>query len=233
MKKLFKIIGIIILAVGLFLAYYYYTNNESLPTGKQGVEADALANKMLTALNHDAYKSTRFLEWSFKGKHAYKWDKENNIVEVTWNNVKAILHTKSPEKNQLFVDGEATSNAELIDKATRFFNNDSFWLVAPHKIFEEGIERRLVNYNGKDALLVTYTTGGTTPGDSYLWILDENGMPTSYKMWVSILPAGGMEATWEGWITTQSGTKLPTNHKILKRELEMGDVKGYTNANQE
>jgi hypothetical protein len=25
----------------------------------------------------------------------------------------------------------------------------------------------------KEALMVTYTSGGSTPGDSYVWILDE------------------------------------------------------------
>jgi len=227
MKKIFKIIGILILVVAIAIAAYYYANNESLPTGKQGIEADALASKMLHAINHEAYTTTRFLEWSFRGKHNYKWDKQQHVVEVQWNNIKAILHTKSPEKNELFVDGELTKNKELIQKAIDYFNNDSFWLIAPHKVFEDGIERRLVPYNGKNALLITYTTGGSTPGDSYLWILNEEGLPTHYKMWVSILPAGGMKATWEGWITTASGTKLPTTHKILGSALDMGGVKGY------
>ena len=227
MRKLFKIIGILILAVGIAIALYYYANNESLPTGKQGIEADALATKMLQAINHEAYTTTRFLEWSFRGKHAYKWDKQQHVVEVQWANIKAVLHTKTPEKNELFVDGELTKDEELIQKAIDYFNNDSFWLIAPHKVFEDGIERRLATHNGKKALLITYTIGGSTPGDSYLWILDEDGLPTSYKMWVSIIPVGGMEATWEGWITTKSGTKLPTAHKILSRELDMGDVKGY------
>ncbi len=55
-------------------------------------------------------------------------------------------------------------------------------------------ERRLVKTKtNKDALLVTYTSGGTTPGDSYLWHLDASGKPESYQMWVSILPIGGLE----------------------------------------
>jgi hypothetical protein len=45
-------------------------------------------------------------------------------------------------------------------------------------------------------------------------------------MWVGILPIGGLEATWENWITTESGAQLPTAHKLLFLGLEMGDVKG-------
>ncbi|MEZ4952350.1 MAG: hypothetical protein R2825_02080 [Saprospiraceae bacterium] len=35
-----------------------------------------------------------------------------------------------------------------------------------------------------------YKTGGVTPSDSYVWLLDENGQPTAWKMWVSITSIG-------------------------------------------
>jgi len=228
MKRMLTIVGGLVLLVLALLYGYYLINNEDLPTGKQGVAADALAHKMLKAINHEAYKNTRFIEWSFRGKHFYKWDKKNNIVEVSWDKNKVILNTKHPEKSEVFKDGKQTFDVKLVDKAILYFNNDSFWLVAPHKVFGDRIERRLVKHNGKDALLVTYKTEGSTPGDSYLWILDDNGMPTAFKMWVSIIPTGGMDATWEDWITTASGTKLARNHKLLKKgEINMGNVKGY------
>ncbi|WP_299010280.1 hypothetical protein [uncultured Tenacibaculum sp.] len=227
MKKLFKILGVLLLVGAILLAVFYFKNNESLPTGKQGPEADALATKMLEALNYEAYKDTRFIEWSFRGKHFYKWDKQKNIVEVSWDTNKVILHTKSPEKSVVLVNEKEVKDNKILQKAIDYFNNDSFWLVAPYKVFENGIERRIVQYEGKDALLITYTTGGSTPGDSYLWILDENGRPTSYKMWVSIIPTGGMEATWSDWVTTESGAILPTKHEMAVGVLDMGDVKGY------
>ncbi len=227
MKKMLKIIGGLVVFVAILITVFYFVNNEDLPSGKQGKAADELAQKMLKSIHNDAYKTTRFIEWSFRGKHFYKWDKTNNIVTVSWDKNKVILNTKHPEKSEVFVDGKQTFKVDLVDKAILYFNNDSFWLVAPHKLFGDGIERRLVQHNGKDALLVTYNAGGSTPGDSYLWILDDNYMPKAYKMWVSIIPTGGMDATWEDWITTNSGTKLPKNHKLMKGEINMGDVKGY------
>lgn len=227
MKKLFKILGGLLLIGGIVLAVFYFKNNESLPSGKQGTKADELATKMLDALNYEAYKNTRFIEWSFRGKRFYKWDKQKNIVEVSWDTNKVILHTKEPEKSIVLIDGKENDNKEILQKSIDYFNNDSFWLVAPYKVFDSGIERRLVQYEGKDALLVTYTTGGSTPGDSYLWILDKNDRPTSYKMWVSIIPTGGTEASWSDWITTESGAILPTKHEMAIGVLDMGDVKGY------
>ena len=227
MKKVFKILGGLFLIVVIALTIFYFKNNESLPKGKQGIEADALANKMLNALNYEAYKNTRFVEWSFRGKHFYKWDKQQNIVEVSWDTNKVILYTKELQNSKVYIDDSLVDNPEILQKAIDYFNNDSFWLVAPYKVFEEGIERRIVKYEDKDALLITYTTGGSTPGDSYLWVLDDTGKPVKYKMWVSIIPTGGMEATWYDWITTESGALLPTKHEMSIGTLNMGTVKGY------
>ena len=227
MKKLFKILGGLLLIGAVVLAVFYYKNNESIPTGKKGPKADELATKMLKALNYEAYKNTRFIEWSFRGKRFYKWDKQENIVEVSWDENKVTLHTKEPGKSIVLINGKEIEDKETLQKSIDYFNNDSFWLVAPYKVFDDGIERKLVNYEGKEALLVTYTTGGSTPGDSYLWILDEKGRPTSYKMWVSIIPAGGMEATWNDWIITESGAVLPTKHEMSVGTLNMGNVKAY------
>ncbi len=229
MKKILKFLGIIFLLLLLFLVGYYLINNEKLPEGQKGAKADELAMKVLKAINNEAYQKVNVLEWSFRGAHHYKWFKQKDIVEVSWSENKVILHTKTPEKNEVYANHEKVSNQELIEKATAYFNNDSFWLIAPHKIFDAGVERQVVNYNGKEALLVSYTSGGTTPGDSYLWILDDTGMPTSYKMWVKIIPMGGVAATWDHWKTTEAGIPLPTQHtlSLFGMEIPMGDVKAY------
>jgi len=227
MKKLLKITGIILAIAVIAVAIFYYKNNESLPLGKQGKDADALATKMLNALNFNNYKNTEVLEWSFRGKHFYIWNKKENSVQVKWDGNIIQLHTSSPEKNKYLTGPNQTKEKEYIQIAIDYFNNDSFWLVAPYKVFDEGVERSIVKHNGNEALLITYKTGGSTPGDSYLWILDENGFPTSYKMWVGIIPIGGIEATWSNWKETEAGLQLPTTHTIslFGMELCMGDVK--------
>lgn len=229
MKKFFKFLGYLVLFVFIGILIFYFVKNEKLPEGKQGKEADAIAIKMVNALNGDAFKNTEVLEWSFRNTNTYKWYKNKNIVEVVWGENKVILDTKLPENSTVFIANKEVKNQKLIETATNYFNNDSFWLVAPYKIFDKGTERRLVNYKGKDALLVTYTSGGSTPGDSYLWLLDDNYLPVSYKMWTKIIPIGGVSATWSSLKITESGIKLPTNHKLslFGLQISMGNVKAY------
>ena len=230
MKKLFKFIGIVLLVLFAAIAVYYFANNEALPEGKKGKEADALAIKMFNAMNHEAFENTEIIEWNFRGEHHYKWIKRENIIVIKWDDNIVHLFPNQPEKNMLF-DKERRKiknpDPKIFKQATDFFNNDSFWLVAPYKIFDAGTERSIVKHEGKDALLITYTSGGSTPGDSYLWILDENYVPTSFKMWTSIIPIGGVSATWSDWKTTKTGIKLPTKHtlSLFGLEINMGDVK--------
>jgi hypothetical protein len=227
MKKAFKFIGLLLLLLIAAIGIYYFIYNEALPKGKQGKDADALALRMLTALNGEAYENTEILEWNFRNEHHYKWYKQENLAEVSWGENKVILHTNQVENSEVYVNDKKVVNKKILKQATTFFNNDSFWLVAPYKIFDAGTERRLVKHNNKEALLITYTSGGTTPGDSYLWILDKNDLPTSFKMWTSILPLGGFSATWSDWKNTESGIKLPTKHTLglFGLTLNMGDVK--------
>ena len=226
MKTILKILAGILILLLLAGGIFYFVNNEALPKGENPEKADDLANKMLKALNAEAFENTEIIEWSFRDEHFYKWYKSEDKVEVSWDKHKVILHTKSPDKNEVITVHKSANEKELIQKATDFFNNDSFWLVAPYKVLDRGTERKIVKVDEKDALLVTYTSGGSTPGDSYLWILDSTFIPKKYKMWTSNIPIGGLEATWENWQKTEAGILLSTKHKIslFGLDLEMGNA---------
>lgn len=233
-SKTLKIIGGLIVFLTLpsllFFGFIYFKYNEELPIGVQGEQADALAQKMLDALNYEAYETTNYLEWTFKGRHHYQWQKDENICDIYWKEYKVKAHLSDTSKSKAYIHSfevRGTQRAELLAQAIDYFNNDSFWLVAPFKVFDPGVERSIVKQEtGEDALLVTYTTGGSTPGDSYLWLLEDDGRPKGFKMWTSILPIDGFPASWDQWTTTESGVELPTNHTLLFFSLDMGDVKG-------
>ena len=222
MRRVFKVL--IFLFLGLFFlgAALGLITDESLPEGKAGPEAEALADKMLVALNVNAYDSIKVLKWSFPRGHHFVWFKNKNRTEVNWKNYRVDLDLATLNgnawKNGQMLSGDEKDKA--INKAWKYFANDSFWLVAPYKIRDPGTTRQLVETKEGPALLVTYTTGGVTPGDSYLWLLDENYLPKAWKLWVKIIPIGGLKFTWENW-QTFNGAKFATLHRgpLIKIEL--------------
>ena len=231
-RKLLKIAGVLLLIVfvGFFVLYLIY--NEPLPESQEGPKADALAQKMLASINHEAFNETRFLEWSFAGgAHHYKWDKENGKVEVKWDDYSVNLNLNDTASSSVVQNGKSLSakdSRDLIHTAWDYFNNDSFWLVAPFKVFDKGTERSIVKSDdGSEDLMVTYTSGGTTPGDSYLWKLDSKGLPKSFQMWVKIIPIGGIKATWDDWEVMENGLLLPKTHRLGPMIIDMGSLKAY------
>ena len=233
LKKTLKIgIGIVIfltLPSILFFGFVYFKYHEDLPIGTHPEQADVLANKMLDALDYEAYKNTNYIEWMFKNRHYYKWKKNKQTCLVYWKDYKVDLNLKDYTLSKAYIHNfsvEGEIGNELIDKAIKYFNNDSFWLVAPYKVFDKGTKRSIVTLDdGSEGLLVTYTTGGTTPGDSYLWHLDRSGKPTHFQMWTSVVPIDGLSASWTDWVTTETGAQLPTLHKIFFLGIENQDIK--------
>ncbi|WP_158849052.1 hypothetical protein [Algibacter sp. L1A34] len=232
-KRILKIVtGIIIfltLPTLLLFGFLYFKYNEELPTGTKGKQADELAKNMLRALDFEAYKNTDYIEWTFKNRHHFKWQKNENKCDVFWKDYRVALDLNNLSLSKAYIHGFVTDNEiadELKEKALNYFNNDSFWVVAPYKVFDSGTERRLVKLtNNKSGLLITYNSGGSTPGDSYLWLLDDNFKPTAFKMWTSILPIDGLEASWRDWKTTETGALLPTFHQLLFLGLEIDHLK--------
>lgn len=233
MKTFFKILGGLIAVLLLLFLGAYLLYNQPLPQGTSGPDADRLGRKMMAAVGSENLDSTAMLAWTFNASHHYLWDRKRNLVEVKWGSNTVLLNLNEWGKGKAY-DGEneVTDQGELDKKrgkAWEIFVNDSFWFIAPTKAFDEGVQRSVVKQeDGTDALLVTYTSGGVTPGDSYLWLLDGNGLPYAFKLWVSIIPIGGVKATWSDWKTLESGLKVATRHQLGPLPLTISDTKSGT-----
>lgn len=235
MKKLiarilkFLLLGIVLLGIGFGILFYVL--NKPLPSGKSGPEAEALAQRMLKAVNKEAWDKTRYVAWTFhgSGEHHYVWDKEKKWVRVSWGKNYMALLNISTQDGYAYKDGTAVSNNEqkkLLKKAYKYFINDSFWLNAPVQVINPDTERKIVITEKKDtALLVTYNSGGVTPGDSYLWYFDDVGRPKKWRIWASILPIGGVEFTWEEWEMVNKDVHISTMHKGNLLNVKISNLK--------
>lgn len=231
MKWLKRIlIFIVVLIVGGFIAFLFI--NESLPKGQAGKAADNLALKMQQATNLDAWKKTGAVQFTFSGLGASRrtvWDKKRHYAKVTWGKGYDVLVNINQKKGVARQNGKIISGEEgqkLVIKAWKIWVNDSFWLNPVAKAFDPGTTRSLVDLaNGNKGVMVSYNSGGATPGDSYLWLLDKNNLPTHWKLWVSIIPIGGAKFSWENWQTLSTGAKVATFHSGLI-DIKLSDVKG-------
>lgn len=200
--------------------------DESLPEGKAGPDAEALAEKMLQAVGYEAWETIPYVAWSFRDANHYVWDKKNHLSSVSWEDYEAVIDLNTVTGRATKGGAELTGQEldEAIQTAWGYWCNDSFWLNAPTKVKDAGTTRSIVKAeDGTTQLLIRYESGGVTPGDAYLWKLDENFRPVSYKMWVSIIPIGGVEATWEDWVE-KDGAMLSTRHKLGPLEIPVGNV---------
>jgi hypothetical protein len=226
--KIIKIVLVIILVLGIggFIAIKYFS--EDKPDGKAGTEADKVAQLMLDRLNKTAFDQIPYLTFEFfRGDHKYIWDKKDNNAVIMWGENKVVLNLDSQVgvvyKNNTKAEGKDAE--DIKQKSWSYWCNDSFWMIAPFKVFDPGTVRSLVDVEeGTYGLLIEYKTGGVTPGDSYLWILDDNYQPTGYKMWTQILPVQGMYVDWSDW-QDHMGAQLCISHTMVGKKVSMGNVK--------
>lgn len=220
---LFLMLILVVIVGGLFVFLH-----ESRPEGVAGPEAEAMADKMLEAVHAEKWDRMGAIAFEFPRGHRFVWDKKNHQVEVKWDENRALL-APNDGRAVIFEKGERVTGSEaekLKETAYQLFYNDSFWLLAFTKVKDPGTTRQVVDLEeeGK-GLLVTFSTGGITPGDAYLWKLDESGRPISWKMWVQIIPVGGLEFTWEDWQELPNGAWVARNHKNFLFDVELKNIK--------
>lgn len=231
MKFLKILLGLIVILLIIgFIAIKFFSESE--PQGQAGSEADQLAQTIMDNLNKDAFDSIPYLQWEFfRPGQKYFWDKKNNNAIIEWGDNKVIFDLDTYEAD-CFINNQPapTDDIEgLKSKAWSNWCNDSFWMIAPYKLFDPGTKREIVDLeDGNKGLKVTYGTGGVTPGDVYLWELDKNNRPTGWKMWTSIIPVKGLYTSWEGW-EDHMGAILSTKHSMGGKEMSMSGVKAGNN----
>lgn len=227
MKKgcLKTLLGGAILIVLLFIIAKIF--QKPLPTGNEGIPADQLARKMMSAVNCEAWDTTNWVSWSFAGAHHYVWDKKRQLLQAEWGTTKVLLRLDT-QQGLAYKDGQEVTGKKA-DKALRkawsFFCNDSFWLNPVCKAFDPGTQRTLVDLdNGEQGVAVTYTSGGVTPGDTYLWELEKSGRPKRWRMWVKIIPIGGVPTDWSDWQQIPGGAWIAGKRQLGFFNLQLDNV---------
>jgi hypothetical protein len=217
-RRLLKILAYLIGALILLIGVLWIALRHSMPESKEGVAADELARAIQRSVDSDAWERTGAVRWQFARNH-HLWDRRRNLDRVRWGDVEVLLdigsRTGRVRRGGQLIDGEGDAARKLVDKAYAAWINDSFWLNPIPKYFDDGVTRSVADVGGRPALVVQYGKGGLTPGDRYLWILDENQRPRAWRLWVSVIPIKGIEISWGGWTQLATGAWIATEHRAL------------------
>lgn len=221
-KILYTLLAILAIGIVGFLIAH-----KPLPNGEKGRKAEELADRMLEAIRHEEWEAIPIVAWTFRGHNHYVWDKGHHVVQVRWEDFEVVLNLNKQA-------GEASQNGRILagkekqkafDYALKNWSNDSFWLNAPAKIRDGGTERFYLRLdNGDEALLVKYHSGGVTPGDAYLWVIGEDHLPKYFRMWVRIIPIGGLKARWTDW-GDYEGTKIAETRTLGPFPIPLSDIR--------
>jgi hypothetical protein len=217
MRRAARVLGVIVLVLVVAVGVLWAVLRHAPTPTAGGPEAEALAHDMVAAVDGEAWARTGAVRWTVQGR-AHLWDRQRGLARVEWRGNRVLLDT-GKKSGRAWRNGAELSDGpdkqKLVDKAYALWINDSFWLNPVVKAFDDGTSRARGTVDGKRALLVSYASGGLTPGDRYLWIVGDDGRPVGWRVWVKILPIGGLQFSWEGWTKLPTGAWVATSHKAL------------------
>jgi hypothetical protein len=227
-RKVLRAVGALLAFLVLLCAGAYVAYRHPAPATRSG-DADALARRMLSAVDADAWSRTGAVRWTFFNGERHLWDRARNLDRFDRGDI-VVWIDLATQRGVAQRGGVTLSGAErdrAVSTAWSRWCNDSFWLNPVPKAFDSGVTRAVASDDaGRDALLLSYHSGGVTPGDRYLWLLDANGRPRAWRMWVSVLPVPGLEASWAGWQRLSTGAWISTEHRMGPMTLRLRDVEG-------
>ena len=199
-------------------------------TGETGASATALLERMEAAVRLADWARTGAVSWRFPGGREHLWDRDRGLARFRKGRkgrIEVLQPTDGSREGRVFRRGEEVTGPRrerLLDKAWKAFINDSFWLQPLASLRDEGVTLSIVDWNGEEGLFVEYASGGVTPGDAYLWFLGDQGRPTMWRMWVQVVPFGGLKASWEGWQQLPTGAWISTTHRLGPLRMKLRGV---------
>jgi len=193
-------------------------------------KADSVAARLMEAHGADALASAPYLRFTFAvetpqgtrvvGRHL--WDRTTGDYRVEWqsgpdSNYVALVNVrtvtdKMPAGTAYLNGTELTGTAaeEARRKAYGRFINDTYWLLAPLKVFDSGVNRSYLPDSSTaqhDVLHLTFGDVGLTPDDEYwLYVSTETGRLDEWAFHLQGMSddTPPQRFDWTGYMTLQA-----------------------------
>lgn len=175
-----------LLSLGLICACASIKNPAatSFNAAKSDAKAIVIADQVMTANGgRKAWDATHYIAWDFFGARYLTWDKQSSDVHIhiKKDNVKMLFNLKtmkgSANKNGTALEGEDLT--KTLEKGRKIWINDSYWLVMPFKLKDDGVTLRYVKEDKSadnqpcDVLQLTFEQVGVTPENKYYVFVDK------------------------------------------------------------
>lgn len=162
-------------------------------------KADSVAKRLMEAHGAEALMSAPYLRFTFAvetpagtrtlGRHF--WDRITGDYRIEWStgadsSYVALFNVRKTTgrvpDGTVYLNGTQLEGAVAEQRrrdAYERFINDTYWLLAPFKVFDPGVNRTYVSDSSTadhDVLRLTFGDVGLTPGDTYwLYVSTETG----------------------------------------------------------
>ena len=131
-----------------------------------------------------AYNKVRYLSWTFFGNRKLWWDKHTGRVRIeNPRDTSVYLVNVNDQKGSFASKGVQMTGdtlTSLMSQATSIWINDSYWLVMPWKLRDNGVIVRHIGVDTLtggamyDLLQLTFDGVGVTPDNKYVLHVDQS-----------------------------------------------------------
>jgi hypothetical protein len=151
---------------------------------------------------------------------SHVWDVRAETDTVTWDGRTVTVNIRNPDRD------------EYAQAAYARWVNDSYWLLAPLKLFDPDVH---LDYTGPhtirgrsyESLFLTHGDVGLTPRDKYKFYIDPQTHLVAYWCYMPAVPReGGAHITCGSWRGYQDfgGLTLSTERQFGDRRIWFSDI---------
>jgi hypothetical protein len=206
--------------------------------------ADTLAFRAAAYAGHEAWQHVPYVAFRFgrageadtsaagPAARRHLWNRTTGDYRIDvprGDTLYTALFNVRTREGQVYRDGEPLSaerNAEWLESAHGMFINDTYWLLAPLKLFDDGVIRdrdASEDTDAEQALTLAFDGVGRTPGDRYWLYVDRTtGRVNAWRFHLQGQSEPGPRIERIGYqpFETPSGTvRLATRHDTGPADL--------------
>lgn len=169
----------------------------------------------------NTFEKARYVEFDWRvmkgetvlSERHHLWDRFTGDYVLSYpNKEKKNVLVKFNTKTKL---GSVSVDNTIVEDASKYINdayksyiNDTYWLIVPTKLQDEGVQLELEKADGQNVLSMSFGKVGLTPGDTYKLFVDGNGKITK---WTFTLENGRKgEFAWNTYVDCNMGLNFST-----------------------